>query len=59
MVEEGWVQEVGKGARISQRPNRYRWVMGKEEVNKKGEMARLGKGERCGDWERATQPNPY
>ena len=40
-------------------PEHVRWVVGKEEVDKKGEMARLGKRERCGGWERATQPNPY
>ena len=59
LVEEGWVQEAGRGATINQRPNMYRGVVGKEEVDKKGEMARLGKGGTCGDWERATQPDPY
>ena len=34
-------------------------MVGKEEVDKKGEMAGLGKGEGCGDWERATQADPY
>ena len=29
-MEKGGVQEVGRGARVNQRPNRDRWVMGKE-----------------------------
>ena len=29
-VEKGGVQEAGKGARVNQRPNKNRWVMGKK-----------------------------
>ena len=36
LVEEGWVQEAGRGARINQRPDMYRWVVGKEEMDEKG-----------------------
>ena len=59
LVEEGRVQETSRGAKIDQRPNRYRRVVGKEEMDKKGQMAGLRIGEGCGDWERATQPDPY
>ena len=57
LVKEGGVKETSRGAKINQRPNRYERVVGKEEMNKKGEMARLRIGE--GFWERATQPDPY
>ena len=59
MVEEGWVQEAGRGAGIDQRADRYKRVVGKKEMNEKREMAWLRIGERCGDWKRATQPDPY
>ena len=36
LVEEGRVQETSRGAKIDQRPNRYRGVVGKEEMNEKG-----------------------
>ena len=36
LVEEGWVQEAGRGAKINQRRDRYRWVVGKEEMDEKG-----------------------
>ena len=35
LVEEGRVQETSRGARIDQRPNRYRGVVGKEERDEK------------------------
>ena len=35
LVEEGRIQETSRGARIDQRRNRYRGVVGKEEMNEK------------------------
>ena len=35
LVEEGRVQETSKGARIDQRPNGYRGVVGKDEMDEK------------------------
>ena len=58
-MEEGRIQKTSRGARIDQRPNKYRRVVGKEEMNKKGEVARLRVGESCGDWEGTTQPDPF
>ena len=34
-------------------------MVGKEGMNKKGEMAGLRIGEGYGDWKGATQPDPY
>ena len=59
LVEEGRVQKTSRGARIDQRPDRYRGVVGKKEMDEKGKMARLRIGEGCRDWERLTQPDPY
>ena len=59
LVKEGRIQKTSRGARIDQRPNRYRGVVGKEEVNEKRQMARLRIGKGCGDWGGATQPDPY
>ena len=36
VVEEGRVQETSRGAKIDQRPNGYRGVVGKEEMDEKG-----------------------
>ena len=36
LLEEGWVQEAGRGARINQRADKYRWVVGTEEMDEKG-----------------------
>ena len=58
-VEEGRIKKIGRGARINQRPDRYGRVVGKEEMNKKREMAGLRIGEGYGDWEGAAQPDPY
>ena len=58
-VEEGRIKKIGRGARIDQRPDRYGGVVGKEEVNKKREMAGLRIREGYGDWEGATYPDPY
>ena len=59
LVEKGGVKKTGRGARIHQRPDRYGRVVGKEKVNKKGKMAGLREGDRCGDWVGAAQPDPY
>ena len=59
LVKKGGVKKTSRGTRINQRPNRYRRVVRKKEMNKKGEMAGLRVGEGCGDWEGTTQPDPY
>ena len=52
LMKEGRIEETSRGARINQRPNRYGRVVGKEEMNKKGEMGGLRIRE--GYWERPT-----
>ena len=58
-AEKGRIEKTGRGARINQRPDRYGWGVGKEEMNKKREMAGLRIGEGYWDWEGATQPDPF
>ena len=36
LLEEGRVQETRRGAKIDQRPNRYRGVAGTKEMDEKG-----------------------